>query len=210
MPRKPPDPQIVELALSLVRDDGLSFADAGKAVSVSEGCVRNWCKQAGVKSHCALGLPASTPLPVLPLPVLPAHMRPADDVPLDDIDASDVAALAERMIKDVRQLAHDMRGNPRAATQLASALEKLVRLRHQIERGAREAGDGIHVTPLDFAAASADLDAKLLALAERGKGIRCCDCNRELSISFGLGESDPDKKKPGGGTGGAAPATAAP
>ena len=51
----------------------------------------------------------------------------------------------------------------------------------------QEPDGAILISPADLAAAEADLDAKARAYAERGGGLLCSKCSRELSIQWGLG-----------------------
>ncbi len=185
MPRKP-DPAIVELALDLIRG-GSSFADAGEALDISEACVRNWCKKAGVESHAAQGLPAVTPIP--------EHMRPAAPVAVTPISTADPIAMVEQMIRELHaQIQADkavgMRGS--AVSSSLATLQKWTQTLKQLRKDAQADADTLHFSRQQIDAARVKIRERQEAIASRGE-LRCAECSRRLSVQFGTGGADPGK-----------------
>lgn len=188
MPKAKPDPELVAQARELVAM-GASLREAAATLGVSAPTIKRWIE--------------AEPEPSAPLPpaALPVHMRPPEPPPpLADVDLDDSIALVKQLIQEQRatiraQQAAGVHGT--SASSAAAVLEKLVKTLKQLQDGERKAGDGITVSAAEFGAAQADLDAKLAARIERGGVIRCADCERALSVAFGLGPAtDADAPDP--------------
>ena len=173
MPRPKADPERIAQARELIAL-GASQQEAAQTLGVSQPTIKRWLDE---------------PAPITPAPELPAHMRIAEAPPVEPLDMSDPRKAVEQMIGYVYStLQRNMvSGDTRQFGSLASTMSKLsTEMRHLTEQ-ANASAEGINVSPGEFAAACADLDAKLAARIERGGKLRCADCERALSVAMGLG-----------------------
>lgn len=182
---------------------GASLREAAATLGVSAPTIKRWIEspaepgRSSMPPHGSAAPPSSAQPPA----ALPVHMRPPEPPPpLADVDLDDSIALVKQLIQEQRatiraQQAAGVHGT--SASSAAAVLEKLVKTLKQLQDGERKAGDGITVSAAEFGAAQADLDAKLAARIERGGVIRCADCERALSVAFGLGPAtDADAPDP--------------
>ena len=178
MPRPQPDPELVAETLKLLAA-GVSLADAADVAGVSPSAVRKWA-QARKKEAQAGGLDSTPP---------PAHMAPP--APVDAVEVGDDLAAGFRRIMNralKRSAAAEAAGNFGAAQKDSRDAVATAAIIARVEKQAPPGS--ISVTAAQFAAAEADLDSRLAALAERGGVLRCADCNRALSVLFGMGAKE--------------------
>jgi hypothetical protein len=193
MPRPKADPELVERARELVAL-GASLGEAAETLGVSKPTIKRWIESPPPAAPAER--PASAPPPSLPPAELPAHMKPPEAAPPAAPLPRDPLKMVEHLIDRLYLLLENnsAAGDTRQMGSLAATISKLtVNLRQLLDQ-TRDAADGVHVSPGEFAAACADLDAKLAARIERGGVIRCADCERELSVALGLGpatDADP-------------------
>jgi len=135
-------------------------------------------------SHTSIRKVLASPAPP-PVELPPAQAVADDDAPDDNAPALQQAQyLLAQARADLRraQAVGDSQLAQRQTRNCAALMTVLARLERE------QSDDGsITISPGDFAAACADLEAKAKAYAERGGVIRCADCNRILSIQWGLG-----------------------
>jgi hypothetical protein len=190
--RNPPDPKIVQQCLELVAV-GCSAYETAHTLGVTEPTVRRWVKRYGPVA--SKPEPEAAHLTPFSKRAIPAHMMAPELPPHKPVDPSDTLGLMRQLVSEQHERiradqAAGLRGAP--VSSAMSTLEKLTTSLRRLEAAELTKGDAISVSAADFATACADLDAKARAYAERGGVLRCADCNRALSIQWGLGPAVPD------------------
>ena len=192
MPRPQPDPDLVAETLKLLAA-GVSLADAAEVAGVSASAVRKWA-HARKKAALDAGLASARRGEIKPMGDFakyvdssppPAHMAPP--APVEAVEVGDDLAAGFRGIMNralKRSAAAEAAGNFSAAQKDSRDAVATAAIIARVEK--QSAPGSISVTAAQFAASEADLDARLAALAER-EGLRCADCNRALSVAWGIG-----------------------
>jgi hypothetical protein len=193
MPRPPPDPVVVDQAFELF-EAGCSHSEIARALGVTSRTIGRWLTE--LKPTAAASAPAPEAPPPPPIAEMPAHMRSPEPPPFKPVDPSDTIGLIKQLIAEQHAQIHadkaaGLRGTP--VSSAVATLEKLTKTLKQLEEAERKGGDAITVSAADYAAACADLESKVRAYAERGGVLRCADCNRALSIQWGLGSAPLDE-----------------
>jgi hypothetical protein len=174
------DPRVRDAAVELVRS-GASLDDAAEAAGAHKASVRRWCTAAGV-----------TPAGAIPEPFArrEAARDATDDAPEveDDPPPEDRDTLEQvrRMVRDLEKLARRAAKdhNHRAAQQYLSNAAKLVPAIARLEGRALEDDGALHISRAEVDQARDVVRERLTAIAARGE-LRCADCARKLTISFG-------------------------
>jgi transposase-like protein len=173
------DPRVRDAAVELVRS-GASLDDAAEAAGAHKASVRRWCTAAGV-----------TPAGSIPEPFArreAARVEPGAPEVEDDAAPEDRDTLEQvrRMVRDLEKLARRAAKdhNHRAAQQYLSNAAKLVPAIARLEDRALEDDGALHISRAEVDQARDVVRERFAAIAARGK-LRCADCARKLTISFG-------------------------
>ena len=191
MPRNPPDPALVELALAELRS-GSSPADVAAAAGVSEACIKQWRKRYGN------GDPALAPRTSIPAALAaraasraapPLDAAPPTEPPKPSVFAA-LAADATPLARNRAMQAEQLRladeafavGNYSAAQRAMRDASNLSLVIARIEKEQRSDNDLLHISRADIAAARASYTERVRALLARP--LLCAHCSKALSVAW--------------------------
>jgi hypothetical protein len=174
VPKKYP-PAVRAVAVDLVRR-GVSLADAAEGADAHASTVMRWCRAAGVT-------PANATPPVPP-PRVEAPAPVEDDEPEDE--GGDTLERTRRMQRQLersaRLAARDH--NHTAAQRYMRDAANLSAVIARLEKIAAEDDGALHIPRAEIDQARDVVRERFAAIAARGD-LRCADCARKLTISFG-------------------------
>lgn len=215
MPRKPPDPAVVQRALDLVRS-GVSQQEIARQLGVSHTTIQRWARVADVQP-VGTQLPATATGEDLParLRAFAAELDEADVparaslcrtaataldtasvqatlAPMPAIDATDVVGAMQSAIARMAAAGEkaaavgDTRTWQKSLTEMGSLLNNLARVQDRAD-----AEDGVHrVTDRELKASEAQYDEWVRETLNRPGGLVCERCSAEISVA--MAELDPD------------------
>lgn len=170
---KTPSPKVAEA--QRLRRAGLSLREVAKQVGASHVTVRKWCEVAETDDEAPTSPTAAT------APLSPPEIPTFEAVPL--ADSLEFVRTAMRQSFEIAHKAKDV-GNYSASQRASRDVAMFAAVAARLEKQHASEGDTMRLSRADIDAATASAMTKLKALNDRG-GLRCCDCDRALSISFG-------------------------
>jgi len=190
MPRKPPDPEIVKLALEAVRS-GQAQAEVARLAEVSEGTIARWIKVYGASAPAVVPSPAAPPRMqeeqrAMPLAEVNTLVQPIEeDQGVSEIDKlRQTRRSLEAMAGEAREV-----GSYSTAAKLMRDAAGLAPVISRLLKAEAEADDVLRISRKDIALArisQRDKEAQILS-----RPLLCAQCSRALSVAFVQG-SEPD------------------
>lgn len=191
MPRNPPDPDTVRIALEFV-STGMSHDDVAAEMGLSASTIGSWVKRYGGGKVISRT--------VAPAAKARAEARAAEPEPSDEPDADPAEAGDDDLVASLLRLQKEMHDEARASKRLGNmtaaqrglkAVADLAPLIARLKRAAKDDRDVLRVSRSEIDRAHADHRERLHKLLDRP--LLCAKCGRELSVEWGHGKDSDDE-----------------